>query len=200
MTRLLSAPWFLAVMALLIMLGTQFAAFKLYWHELFPSADKVVVIKREEPAPLHWGFSSDEILRLKEELETRLLDLEAKERELEEYEARLKVDRAEIDDIKINVQTMRDGLLGDIIRLEETEKKNLKTLAKTYGFLEPAATVSIFKELDDPTVVKILYYMKQETVGGILQEMAVQNGGDPEQIQRAARLSDLLRLFSEENV
>lgn len=196
MTRLLSAPWFLAVMALLIMLGTQFAAFKIYWEELFPAPEKVVLVKREEPAPLHWGFSSEEIMQLKEELETRLMDVEAKERELQDYEARLKVDKEELEDIKSNVEAMRESLFSSIVRLEETEVKNLKTLAKTYAFLEPAATVNIFKELDDPTVVKILYYMKQETVGNVLQEMAV--GGDPELIQRAARLSDLIRLFSEE--
>ena len=199
MTRLLSAPWFLAVLALLIMVGTQFAAFKLYWDELFPTKQDILVIKREDPSPLHWSFSSDEIIRMKDELKKRLASVEKRENELAEFEARLEADRIEVESIKESVEVMRDSLMDDIVRLEEGESRNLKNLAKTYSGLEPAAAVNIFNELDDDTVVKILFFMKPDTVGSILQEMATQPGdGDRGLVKRAAKLSDMLRLSKDE--
>lgn len=197
MTRLLSAPWFLAVLALLIMIGTQLVAFKMYWDELFPRKPEVLAIKREDPSPLHWSFSSDEIVRMKDELNKRLTAVEERERELVEFEARLEADRIEVESIKENVEVMRDSLMEDIVRLEEAESRNLKNLAKTYSGLEPAAAVSIFNELDDDTVVKILFFMKPETVGTILEEMATQPG-ETGLVKRAAKLSDMLRLSRDE--
>jgi len=193
----MSAPWFLAVLALVIMLGTQFAAFKIYWDELFPKSHEVLVIKRDDPSPLNWSFSSDEIVRLREELEKRLAEVENREGELAEFDARLQADREEIETIKENVELMRQTLMEDIVRLEDAESRNLRNLAKTYAELEPEAAVSIFNELDDDTVVKIMFFMKPETVGLILQEMATQQGQQG-LVKRAAKLSDMLRLFKDE--
>jgi len=199
MSRLLSAPWFLAVLALLLMVGTQFAALKMYWYELFPGGPTVTLVKRGDPSPIHWSFSSDEIVQMRDELEERLMAVKEREAELNRFESRLEADRIEVEAIKESVEVMRDGLLDDIVTLEEAEGRNLKNLAKTYSGLEPAATVSIFKELDDETVVKILFFMKPETVGTVLQEMATQEQGrGAGLVKRAAKLSDMLRLFNDE--
>lgn len=196
MKDLLGKPWLLAILALVLMLGTQFAALKLYWHDLFPkeTSTPVHVVKRSEPEAIQWGFSSDGLNRLKGELELRLSMLELKEEELAAYETRLKSDRIEIEEIKKQVEMMRDTLLEDIVRLEESEAKNLKILAKTYSELEPDATVKIFAQMDDAMVVKILFFMKSQQVGGILQEMAVAQ----ENPKRAAKISDMLRLFTDD--
>lgn len=197
MNKLLSAPWFLAVLALVMMLGTQYVALKMSWSELFPKSPQVTVIKRGTPSPLEWSFSSEEIERLQKELEMRIAAVEARETELELYDARLKADRAEIEDVKNAVDLMKQTLLSEVVRLEASEARNLKTLSKTYSSLEPAATVSIFSELDDATVVKILFFMKPEVVGSILQQMADLGRQDEKLVQRAAKLSDMLRLFSD---
>ena len=39
--------------------------------------------------------------------------------------------------------------------------------------------------------------MTSDTVGAILQEMATANGGVAEQVRRAAKISDMLRLFTD---
>lgn len=194
--KLLSRPWFLAVLALFLMLGTQIVALKLHWEQLLPEPPTAHVVVRDEPAAFTWGFSSEAIDLLKNELSSRIVSIEEREAALVEYDARLKSDRAEIEDIKRQVEIMRASLLEDIVRLEEEEKTNLKTLAKTYSTLTPAATVSIFQELDDSTVVKILFFMKADVVGQVLEQMATPNGG-AQQVKRAARLSDMLRLFNE---
>ena len=116
------------------------------------------------------------------------------EANLVSYEARLQSDRIEIEEIKAEIERMRDTLMKDIVEIEAWEGKNLKGLADTYGNLDPEATVSIFKELDDTTVAKILRFMKPATIGDILQEMAQQGGGNEAMIKRAAKLSNILRL------
>lgn len=194
MSGLLSKSWFLAVLALVVMLGTQVGSYMLYRDKIFPEDKDVLVIKREDPSPIGWNFSSDDLARLKAELEERMAEIAEKEASLATYEARLQSDRIEIEEIKSEVERMRDTLLEEVVVVEEWESKNLKTLADTYGNLDPDATVSIFKELDDATVAKILRFMKPATIGDILQEMAVQGGGNEAMIKRAAKLSDMLRL------
>ncbi|EDY82089.1 hypothetical protein VDG1235_1709 [Verrucomicrobiia bacterium DG1235] len=188
----------IALIALLLMLGTQFVALKLYWSELFPEPSaQALVVQREEPEPFQWGFASDYINQLESELHSRIAALDAREEELAAYEARLGADRAEIEEIKTQVELMREHLLEGVVKLESDETENLKRLAKTYATLTPDATVNIFRELEDATVVKILFFMKADTVGAILQEMATANGGVAEQVRRAAKISDMLRLFTD---
>ena len=193
---MLNKPIVLAVLALVLMLGTQFVALKLSWDQLFPEpTKKVKVVTRSEPEPFQWGFASDTISKLEDELRQRIAELDAREAELVSYEARLGADRAEIEEIKNQVELMREHLLEGVVKLEEDEKENLKRLARTYAILDPEATVSIFSELDDATVVKVLFFMDSETVGGVLEQMVA--GGDVQQIKRAAKISDMLRLFTD---
>ncbi len=197
MNSLISKPWFLAVLALTLMVGTQVGAYVMYRDQLFPQKKDVLVIKREDPSPIEWSFSSDDLEMLKMELDNRIAKVAEEEAKLASYEARLKSDREEINHIKTEVERMRETLLKDVVAVEEWEKKNLKTLADTYSKLDGPATVSIFNELDDATVAKILKFMKPDTIGEILQEMALQDGGKEALIKRAAKLSNMLRLSKE---
>lgn len=196
--QMLSKPLVIALIALVLMVGTQFVALKMYWSELFPEPEaSAVVVKREEPKPFEWGFASEYITQLERELHERIMMLDAREEELNAYEARLGADRAEIEEIKTQVERMREHLLEGVVKLETDEVENLKRLAKVYATLTPDATVNIFRDLDDSTVVKILFFMKSDTVGAVLQEMATANGGIAEQVRRAAKISDMLRLFTD---
>lgn len=196
--QMLSKPLVIAVLALVLMVGTQFVALKMYWAELFPEPQKTaLVVKREESKPFEWGFASEYISQLERELHERIMLLDSREQELQAYEARLGADRAEIEEIKGQVELMREHLLEGIVKLEADEVENLKRLSKTYATLTPEASVNIFQELDDATVVKILFFMKSDTVGAVLQEMATANGGVAEQVRRAAKISDMLRLFTD---
>lgn len=196
--QILTRPISIAVLALVLMLGTQFIALKLYWNELFQEPPRrALVVGREEPEAFEWGFASEYIAELENELRDRISALDAREEELAAYEARLVTDRAEIEDIKAQVESMREHLLEGVVKLEADETDNLKSLAKTYAMLSPEATVNIFRELEDSTVVKILFFMKSETVGAVLEEMATANGTASEEVRRAAKISDMLRLFTD---
>ncbi|MEM9158770.1 MAG: hypothetical protein AAGB46_06935 [Verrucomicrobiota bacterium] len=196
---ILSKPWFLAVLALLLMLATQFAAFEISKSELLPKKVGPVVVHPADPKPEFWSFSPDEINQLRRELESRLAEVEERSQELDAFEARLNADRTEVEGIKASVMEMRDSLLQDIVRLEKTEEANLANLAKTYSALDAEDAVSILLELDDATVVKIMFFMKPDIQAEILGEMAGRDKGDKLLVQKAANWSDMLRLFSDED-
>jgi len=82
-----------------------------------------------------------------------------------------------------------------ITMISADESKNLRSLAQTYTNLTPKAAVSIFREMDDATAVKILSLMKPDVVGPIFEEMANNAYGDSSLARRAAILSDKLRLL-----
>ena len=53
MSILLTKSWFLAVLALVIMLGTQVGSYVLYRDKIFPADKDVLVIKREDLSLIH---------------------------------------------------------------------------------------------------------------------------------------------------
>ncbi|TVR54810.1 MAG: hypothetical protein EA425_01375 [Puniceicoccaceae bacterium] len=194
MIRLVQSTWFIACTALVLSLLTQVAVLSLRWDRLvggesFQEVDPAV----EEP--LHWNFSNEEVHQLKVELRERLHATRTREAELDEYRQRLQVESAELDQVRANLEAMQAGLSRRIIEAREDEARNLRNLSRTYAAMEPAAAVTIFSELEDETVVKILALMNAETVGNILQEMSRRRDPDNLHVRRAARLSDMIRLY-----
>ena len=61
--------------------------------------------------------------------------------------------------------------------------------------LTPKAAVTIFREMDDTMVVKLLALMKPDVVGAIFEEISKQSASDPALAKRAAQLSERLRLI-----
>ena len=89
---------------------------------------------------------------------------------------------------------VRREITSKVIEIQADEAKNLRTLAQTYTSTTPRATVAIFREMDDVTVVKILSLMKSESVAPIFEEMTRTAATDPALAKRAAVLSEKLRV------
>lgn len=196
--KILRSPWALAILALVFGLGTQ--AGVLAWrlgfvggsHEKHPEASPPPA---QVPETLAWSFLTPEIERLRGELHSRLEGVALRERELEDYDNRLKAERAELEKLKVDIEQKRTLLSTSFIAIEAGEQKNLKTLAATYTNLSPAAALAIFKEMDDEMVVKVLSFMKPDPVGQILEEMARTREGEGTLAGRAAVISNKLRLL-----
>ncbi len=142
-----------------------------------------------------WSFKPTAVDAMVLELKKEKEKLDARETDLGKLEAQIKSERQELEKVRADIEAMRDQISQSIPRIEESEAKNIKNLAKTYASVEPTAAVAIFKELNDNTVVKILSFMKAETAGAILAEMSRQQDKDESMAKRAARISDKLRLL-----
>jgi len=149
-----------------------------------------------EPLPLTlWSFKPASVDSLIAELRQEKERLSAKESDLASLEAHIKSEKAELEKTRAEIEAIRDEISQAVPRVEEAEVKNIKSLAKTYSNVKPAAAVTIFKEMDDNTIVKILSFMKAETAGAILAEMSRQQDKEESMAKRAAKISDKLRLL-----
>ena len=95
------------------------------------------------------------------------------------------------------IKTLRDELDQRSVKIQETDLKNIKTLATQYSAMKPATAVSIFREMDEDMVVRILGVMKPDRITAIIEEMAKarEKPGEEPTPRRIVRLMDKLRLL-----
>ena len=138
-----------------------------------------------------WDFFNPEMDQLVTELKQERTAMETKALQMNDLSARLKAERAELDDAAKAIKKMQNELDASLTRVKEDEVVNLKKLGKTYAAMEPPGAAKIMRELDDTVIVKILMVMKEAETGPILEALA--RIGEAE-TKRAAKISESLRL------
>jgi flagellar motility protein MotE (MotC chaperone) len=143
-----------------------------------------------------WDFWTIEIDNLASELKGEKARLRQQAEQLELRSSRLAAEQQELAKVRAELEALRRDIEERTIQIGLDEAKNLRTLAQTYSNLTPKAAVTIIKELDDVTVVKIFALMKPDVVAPIFEEMS--KGTGPEGVllaRRAAVLSEKIRLI-----
>jgi flagellar motility protein MotE (MotC chaperone) len=194
MSRLL--PLILVVLAVLV--G---AAAGPYWY--WKQADSLIArqavrrkqLQTEQSARAKgWDFWTIAIDNLTAELKGEKARIRQQADQLDQRTARLAAEKQELDKMRADIEAMSRQMDERVIAIGADEAKNLRTLAQTYATLSPHAAVTIIREMDDATVVKILSLMKPDIVGPIFEDMAKPNGDDA-LARRAATLSEKIRLM-----
>ena len=185
--KFLTTNWGIAILAVMLGLGTT-AGLLYAGRSAFQPA-------RKEPLPPRlWSFKTEEVDSLIAELKLERAKLDKRDADMDQTAAHIEAERQELEKVKATIQAMRDEIAKEVPELQEAELKNLKGLAQTYSDVTPASAVTIFREMDDVTVIKILSLMKPDKVGGILEQMSHTQDNDISMAKRAARISDKLRL------
>ena len=196
MIKLATNPIVVLAIALLLGVGTGLSMF---WKAALPliAAAKVAQAKAIEASKPEapWGFWTLEIENLASELKDQKAVVKKREEELAQREERLNAERQELSKQRQQLESMRADISSRITTIQSDEVKNLKSLVATYSSLTPKATLTIFKEMDDTMVVKILSLMKTDTVSPLFEEMSKQGASDPAVARRVATLSEKLRLL-----
>lgn len=193
--KILRNPVVLILLGLLSGLGTGLGWF---WHAADAVASKLLAKHaaeaeaRKPAAP--WGFWTIEIENLASDLKGERAQVKQQADQLAQREARFVAERQELDKVRTDIEGLRREITAKVVEIQADEAKNLRTLAQTYTSTTPRATVAIFREMDDVTVVKILSLMKSESVAPIFEEMSRNAGTDPALAKRAAVLSEKLRV------
>jgi flagellar motility protein MotE (MotC chaperone) len=196
MIKLATNP--VAVLAIAVLLGVS-TGLAWFWNGAGPlivaaKAARAKAVEAAKPdAP--WGFWTIEIENLASELRDQKAVLKKREDELVGREERLNAERQELLKQRQQLEALRTEIGTRLITIQADEVKNLKSLVATYSNLSPKATLTIFKEMDDNTVVKLLALMKTDIVSPLFEEMSKQAAADPATAKRAAVLSEKLRLF-----
>jgi flagellar motility protein MotE (MotC chaperone) len=137
-----------------------------------------------------WDFFNPELDEVIADLKTERDALNARERQLNELAARLKAERAELDETLKGMKKIQQQVDRDLFRIKEDEAGNLKKLAKMYSAMEAPTAARILRELDDVIIVKILTLVKEPEAALILESLA--RLGEAE-TKRAAAISEDLR-------
>lgn len=196
MNKVIANPAIVAVLGIfsgtLVGLGWFWRAGEVLMAHAIASIPPPVVVEGKAQG---WDFWTIEIEGLSSELKEERARLRQQAEQLNQRAARLASEQQELAKVRADIEAMRAEIGRKVIEITADELKNLKNLAATYSSLSPRAAVSILREMDDTTVVKILSLMKADIVGPIFEEMATTPGPDGTLAKRAALLSERLRLM-----
>jgi flagellar motility protein MotE (MotC chaperone) len=204
-----------------ILLGIATSAAVLYWRwptigsqiENLPAISKTRITTQSKD----WDYYTGEVENLMKELgeektayEKKTKDLAAVEMRIETEKKELFRSREELLRLRGEIEKMRDELSSRTTEIQDTEKSNIRNLARTYSNMKPTEAVAIFVEMPDDNIAKLLSSMKNDVVAKILGEMAktrnpkatpetVASGAEPATLaSRAASISEKLRLIKKE--
>jgi flagellar motility protein MotE (MotC chaperone) len=193
--KILQHPAFIIGLGLLSSLGAGVVSFRRAANVVYATmlARHAAQVEARKPAA-PWGFWTIEMENVASELKDERARISEQTDQLAQREARLAAERQELEKVRAQIDSLRRELATKVVEIQTDESKNLRTLSQTYTSLSPAAAVTIFREMDDVTVVKILSLMKSESVAPIFEEMSRASSSDASLARRAAALSEKLRL------
>jgi flagellar motility protein MotE (MotC chaperone) len=196
MIKILANPIVVLVVALALGVTTGLGWFMQAAKPLIVAAKAARAKAAEVGKPeAPWGFWTIEIENLASDLKEEKAVYLKRMEELKQREERLNAERDELAKQRQQLEALRNDINNRIVSIQADEVKNLKTLVATYSNLTPKATLTIFKEMDDLMVVKILSLMKTDVVSTLFEEMSKQGATDPVLARRVATLTEKLRLL-----
>jgi len=194
----LANPIVVILLGLIFGVGTTMGVLMQASSKLLEGASEAAKARRPaevaEPEK-HWDFWTTEIENLANDLKEERALLKQRSEQLDQREARMQLEVQELEKTRRQIESMRTAIDQRLAEVTAGEAANLKKLAQSYSVLTPKAAVTIFREMDDTMVVKLLALMKPEVVGAIFEEISKQSAADPALAKRAAQLSERLRLI-----
>jgi len=118
-----------------------------------------------------WNTQTGHVEKLTSELERRSRDLDARSAELDQMEERLKNEREELRRLQDDVIAQQQALDDMILRIENSEVKNLRSQATVYSNMDAENTVRVFETMNEIDVAKILYFMGPDVQSEIFASM-----------------------------
>jgi flagellar motility protein MotE (MotC chaperone) len=191
MLKKLNSPWIGSIVGLAAFLTVTAATWNSATQKIQAAHDAALATNTVAKTETPWSFDTAEIDALIKELRDEREQLSKREKDLNELATRLNAERQELTQLTQTVSQMQKDFDLSVSRVSEEESANLKKLAKTYTGMEPDGAATIFKQMDDTSIVKIMVFMKDQERGPILAAMS--KGGELD-AKRAADLTDKLRV------
>ncbi|HZQ48494.1 MAG TPA: hypothetical protein VFC07_15870 [Verrucomicrobiae bacterium] len=194
MIKLLTSNWTTALVGVVVYLSATVAFWKTPVRP--PGFGSAALSAAAHRTGASWEFTNPEADQLIAELKVEKKSLEKKEQQLNELALRLEAERAEVNLVTQTVHQLQMDFDKNVVHVREEETANLKKLAKVYAAMTPESAASVFAELDDPSVIRILVFMKEGETAAILESMAKKGASEA---KRVASLSESLRLSASRN-
>ena len=168
MIRILQSSWLTALVGCLLYLGTMLA---LIHPSQFAAAIPAVTDRSAADDP-SWKFKNPEfdqwVAQMKDEKEALALH----EQQLTEWQTRLDAESQEISAVTQTVARLQADFDRNVIRFKAQDSDNIKHQSKLIAAMSPEGAASMFKEMADDDVVRILFTMKTDEASIILDTMS----------------------------
>jgi len=179
LTVILAAGLTFFLTMFLVLSGTHFGA--------AAAAGKETISPGDDPS---WVFRNPEldqwIAQIKAERDAQAV----RSQELKDWEARLTVESHEMASITQAVSKAQIDYDRRVLTFKEQEKENIKKQIKVVSGMSPDGAAIMLGEMADGEVTKLLFSMKTDIAGAILDAMSK---AGPAQARRAAALAQRLK-------
>jgi flagellar motility protein MotE (MotC chaperone) len=187
MNRILQSPVTVGVVAALLFFLTMFAVLRTLPLGRVAAVAKAPLMAENDPS---WKFHNPDVdqwvSQMKDERET----LAVREQQLKEWEARLAAESREISAVTQAVSRTQAEFDKRVLLFKDAEKDNAKKQLKLIADMSPDGAAAMLNEMADDEVTKLLYAMKPDVSGAILDAMS-KLGAAP--ARRAATLTQRIK-------
>ncbi len=150
-------------------------------------AEPVQLTAEDDPS---WKFHNPEMNQWLAEIKNERDQLAVREQQLKEWEAQLNAQGRELSMVTRTVSNVQSEFDKRVVLFTAAEKENAKKQVKVVAGMSPDGAATMFGEMTDNEVTKLLYSMKSDLAGGILDAMSKQG---PVQAKRAATLEQKMK-------
>ena len=198
MNRLLQSPVTVVIVAGLMFFLTMFAVIGSRPLGQVTLAAKAPLRAEDDPS---WKFHNPDIDQWVSQMKDERDALAVREQNLKEWEARLTAESREISAVTQAVSRTQAEFDKRILLFTEQQKDNAKKQLKVIADMSPDGAAAMLNEMPDDEAAQLLYSMKADVSGAILDAMS-KAGGAP--ARRAAalteRIKDILPLNATNNL
>lgn len=113
------------------------------------------------------GWTPEEI-SLFEGLEKRKLELDAREKQLNELQSELESQKKDLEEKLSRLNDIRGKISSELEEQIDMDEAKIKKLVEVYSGMKPQSAAIVFEEIDEDLAVKILGNMKKNNAANIL--------------------------------
>jgi len=198
MNRILQSPATVVAVAALLFFITMFAVLRTVPLGQVAAAAKAPKMAEDDPS---WKFHNPDIDQWVSQIKDERDALALREQQLKEWEARLAAESREISAVTQAVSRTQEAFDKRVLLFKDAEKDNAKKQLKVIADMTPDGAAAMLNEMPDDEVAKLLYVMKADVSGAILDAMSKLGSAPAKRAATLAqRLKDVLPMAATNNL
>jgi len=187
MLRILQSPATVLAAAFLSFFITLFLLLHVIPIGVATAAAHETVAADDDPS---WKFHNPDIDQWVSQIKSERDALAVREQQLKDWETRLDAESREIAAVTQAVTHTQEDFDKRVVLFTEQEKNNVKKQLKVITDMTPDGAVAMMNEMPDDEVARLLYSLKPDISGAILDAMSKLGEGPA---KRAATLADKIK-------
>ena len=166
---------------------TMFAVLKTVSFDGVKSPTAAPLAAEDNPS---WKFRNPEFEQWVAQMKEERSALALREEQLKDWETRLAAENREISTVTQTITKLQNDFDKRVLQFREQEVANAKKQVKVISDMSPDGAAAMLGQISDDETAKLLFLMKADVSGPILDAMSKQGGS---QARRAATLAQRLK-------